>query len=59
MSSLQKQVKKLKYDRRMMNFSMKTGELTKEEFEKHLKSLEDCSERAKNIKISEADTNVN
>jgi hypothetical protein len=51
MSNMQNKLKKLKYDRRLTNFSIKTGEMTKEELEKHLASLEDCSDRAKNIKI--------
>lgn len=51
MSSLHNQVKKLKYDRRLLSMSLKNGEMTKEEMEKHLKSLEDCEGRAKNIKI--------
>jgi exopolyphosphatase/pppGpp-phosphohydrolase len=51
MSSLHNQVKKLKYDRRLFSMSIKNGEMTKEEMEKHLKTLEDCADRAKSIKI--------
>jgi hypothetical protein len=51
MSSLQNQVKKLKYDRRLLSMSIKNGDMTKDELEKHLKTLEDCADRAKNIKI--------
>jgi exopolyphosphatase/pppGpp-phosphohydrolase len=54
MSSLQNQVKKLKYDRRLLNAAVKNGELSKEELEKYMKSLEDCSDRAKSVKISSA-----
>lgn len=49
--SMQKQLKKLKFDRRMTGYSLKTGELTKEELDKHLKSLDDCTDRAKSIKV--------
>ena len=57
---MENQLKKLKLDRRMQSFNMKTGALTKDELDKHLKTLEDCSDRAKSIKISTAaDTSIN
>lgn len=57
---MQNQLKKLKFDRRLQSINIKAGTLTKEELEKQLKTLEDCGDRAKNIKISSApDTNIN
>lgn len=54
MSNMQKQLKKLKFDRRMTNYSLKTGELSKDELAQHLKSLDDCADRAKSIKVAAA-----
>ena len=59
MSSIQKQLKKLKFDRRLTAFSLKNGDLSKADLEKHLSALEDCTDRAKKITISGAPSDQN
>jgi exopolyphosphatase/pppGpp-phosphohydrolase len=56
MSQLFDQLKKLKYDKRLLTLNMKTGGITKDEYEKHLQSLEDCADRAKTVKVTQAST---
>ena len=43
MSELAENLKKLKYDTRMINWNLRQKLITKEEYEKHLKELEDIS----------------
>ena len=43
MSDLPEMLKKLKYDKRMLNWNLRQKLLTKEEYDKYLKSLEDLS----------------
>ena len=43
MSDLPKMLKKLKYDKRMMNWNLRQKLLTEEEYAKHLSQLEDLS----------------
>ena len=54
MSQLFDQLKKLKYDKRLLQQNLKTGQITKDEYEKHLQSLSDLSDRAKTVKIGAA-----
>jgi len=54
MSQLSDQLKKLKFDKRLLNLNLKTGELSKADYEKHLQSLSDCADRAKTVKVSAA-----
>jgi len=43
MSYLSESLKKLKYDKRMLGWNLKRKIITKEEYENHLKNLEDLS----------------
>ena len=43
MSDLPEMLKKLKYDKRMINWNLRQKLLTEEEYQKHLASLEDLS----------------
>ncbi len=54
MSRLGDQVKKLKYDKRLINSNLKKGELSQDEYNKYIQSLEDCADRSKNIKITQS-----
>jgi hypothetical protein len=53
MSQLYDQVKKLKFDKRLMNSYLKKGEITQAEYDKHMQSLEDCADRAKTVKVTQ------
>ena len=50
MSDLLNNLKKLKYDKRMINWNLKQKVITKEEYEKHLKGLEDMSDLKETMK---------
>lgn len=54
MSQLFDQVKKLKYDKRLINSNLKKGELSKAEHDKYMQSLEDCADRAKTVKVTQS-----
>ena len=43
MSDLPDMLKKLKYDKRMLNWNLRQKQLTEEEYKKHLDKLEDLS----------------
>lgn len=43
MSDLPEMLKKLKYDKRMLNWNLRQKLLTEKEYQKHLDSLEDVS----------------
>lgn len=43
MSDLPEMLKKLKYDKRMINWNLRQKLLTEEEYKKHLSSLKDLS----------------
>ena len=43
MSDLPDMLKKLKYDKRMLNWNLRQKQLTEEEYQKHLDKLEDLS----------------
>lgn len=43
MSDLPEMLKKLKYDKRMINWNLRQKRLTKEEYKKHLAGLKDLS----------------
>ncbi len=43
MSDLPEMLKKLKYDKRMLNWNLRQKKLTEAEYKKHLDSLEDLS----------------
>lgn len=43
----------LKFDTRLLEYSISRGLLSKEEIEKHLKSLPDCSQNADFVRVDE------
>ncbi|MCZ0931996.1 MAG: hypothetical protein OXJ52_02470 [Oligoflexia bacterium] len=43
MSELAESLKKLKYDKRMINWNLRQKRITKKEYEKHLTELKDIS----------------
>jgi hypothetical protein len=49
--SLNKALQDLKFDNRLFELNMKQGRLTKEEIEKHQKSLEDLEANSEKINI--------
>ena len=55
MSDLPEMLKKLKYDKRMLNWNLRQKLLTEEEYRKHLKSLKDISHLINDKKITEDD----
>jgi len=60
MSQLFDQLKKLKYDKRMLNSNLKKGEISQAEYDKHMQSLEDCADRAKSVKVTQSSSdNIN
>ena len=50
MSELAESLQKLKYDKRMVNWNLRQKLITKEEYEKHLTSLEDLSHMKEEMK---------
>ncbi len=54
MSQLFDQLKKLKYDKRLINANVKKGELSQADYDKYMQSLEDCADRAKTVKVTQA-----
>lgn len=52
MNILSSALEKLKYDIRMIDIHMKNSDMTKEEFEKYLKSLPDSAGNGKNLNFN-------
>ena len=52
MSQLFDQLKKLKYDKRLLQTNLKKGEITQAEYDKYMQTLEDCTDRAKTVKVT-------
>lgn len=59
MSQLFDQLKKLKYDKRLLTLNLKHGGITKPEYDKHLTTLEDLADRAKAVKVTQSSDNGN
>ena len=51
--SLDKATQNLKLDSRLVEFNIRTGQLTKEELQKHLASLPDSAAQCEKINIEE------
>lgn len=51
MSTLANAMKKLKFDKRMVDYNISRGEVTKEEWEKFLNSLPDSGSNAGPVEI--------
>ena len=54
MSQLVDQLKKLKYDKRLLALNLKNGNITKAEYDKYVQSLEDCADRSKAVKVTQS-----
>lgn len=58
--SLDQAMKKLKFDSRLVEQNLATGQMTKEEYEAHLQSLPDSSAQALKVNLEDdADDNLN
>ena len=53
--SLDKAMQNLKLDLRLLEFNLRTGQITKEEVQKHLSSLPDSAGNCEKINIEEHD----
>lgn len=53
MSDLPEMLKKLKYDKRMLNWNLRQKLLTEKEYQKHLKSLKDLSHLKSDVPIED------
>jgi len=51
--SLDKAMKRLQFDSRLVEFNLRTGQIKKEELEKHLASLPDSAANAGKLEIEE------
>ncbi len=51
--SLDQAMKKLKFDSRLIEHNLSTGLITKEEYENHLKSLQDLAVQAAPVDLEE------
>ena len=56
MSELRENLKKLKYDKRMINWNLRQKLITKEEYENHLKELQDLSHLKETLEKTQGDT---
>ena len=57
MSELRESLKKLKYDKRMINWNLRQKLITKEEYKNHLKELQDLSALKEDLKEAPGDLN--
>ena len=57
MSELSDNLKRLKYDKRMINWNLKQKVITKEDYKKHLLGLEDLSDLKEELQITEKKEN--
>ncbi len=51
--SLNKAYEKLKFDKRLLDLNLRLGNLTQEEYDKHMKSLEDLESNSEKIEFEE------
>ncbi|HVK61985.1 MAG TPA: hypothetical protein VM432_10560 [Bdellovibrionales bacterium] len=54
--SLSKEVEKLKYDKRLFEWHVSRGKLSKEDAKKHLDSLPDLSSNVEKVTLGQAST---
>ena len=53
MSELSDNLKRLKYDKRMINWNLKQKVITKEDYKKHLLGLEDLSDLKVDLQVTD------
>ena len=51
--SLNKAYENFKFDKRLLDLNLRLGNLTKEEYEKHMKSLEDLEANSEKIEFED------
>jgi len=51
--SLNKAYEKFKFDKRLLDLNLRLGNLTQEEYDKHMKSLEDLESNSEKIEFEE------
>jgi hypothetical protein len=51
--SLDKAMKNLKFDTRMIEYNINNGLLTKEELQKHIQALQDIADQSETLNIEE------
>jgi len=56
--SLDQAMKKLKFDSRLIEHNLATGQITKEEYEAHLKSLQDSAAQSASVDLEAADDDI-
>jgi|GEM_PF-1391914 len=56
--SLDKAMKNLKYDRRMTEWNINNGQMTREEFQKYLDSLPDLSHNVSLVNLVDLDSDM-
>ncbi|MCM2282052.1 MAG: hypothetical protein NDI61_09420 [Bdellovibrionaceae bacterium] len=55
--SLSKEIEKLKYDKRLTDWHLSRGKMSKEELQKYLMSLPDSGENVETFRFSEEERN--
>lgn len=55
--SLSKEIEKLKFDKRLMDWNLKHGKLSKDDVKKHLATLLDCSANMEHLVLGDESGN--
>jgi hypothetical protein len=57
--SLTKAVENLKYDKRLLDLNLRLGKITEQEFQQHVKALEDLEKNCDKVDLDESSKNTN
>lgn len=57
--SLAKEIEKLKFDKRLTDWHIRTGKMSRQEHEQLLKSLPDSADNVDSLKLQEDDSDLN
>jgi hypothetical protein len=55
--SLYKEIEKLKYDKRLTDFQIRVGKISREDLNKHLQNLPDSADNVDSLRISDESGN--
>lgn len=55
--SLSKEIEKLKYDKRLTDWQLRSGKMSKEELNKHLQSLPDSADNVDSLRLHDESGN--
>jgi hypothetical protein len=55
--SLYKEIEKLKYDKRLTDWQIRAGKITREDLNKHLQNLPDSADNVDSLRLSEESGN--